>query len=190
MLRGREEQPHGVRKAIRLRPAQRFCWIRQLKREDEQKAGSESMSVARTLVHPRVWHLACIGFGHGFATYTFSFWLPQIMKSVLGEQPHTVIGFVVMIPNLLGHIGEGPVAVIVVEHVSARRQPARPTCGVLAGHGSELQIETNRVRDEEIEIAIPLVVQECAPSLHRGGPSSRRPACLVKSVNVPARLLR
>ena len=38
-----------------------------------------------TLVNPRVWHLACIGFGHGFATYTFSFWLPQIMKSVLSR---------------------------------------------------------------------------------------------------------
>jgi ACS family tartrate transporter-like MFS transporter len=62
------------------------------------------MSVARTLVNPRVWHLACIGFGHGFAGYTFSFWLPQIMKSVLGGQSNTVVGFVVMIPNLLGLI--------------------------------------------------------------------------------------
>ena len=80
-------------------------WIaEQLEREDQQKPGSQSMSVARTLVNPRVWHLACIGFGHGFATYTFSFWLPQIVKSVLGGQSNTVVGFVVMIPNLLGLI--------------------------------------------------------------------------------------
>jgi len=79
------------------------AWIAgQLEREDRQKPGTQSMSVARTLVNPRVWHLACIGFGHGFATYTFSFWLPQIMKSVLGEQSNTGIGFVIMIPNLLG----------------------------------------------------------------------------------------
>ena len=41
---------------------------------------------------------------HGFAGYTFSFWLPQIMKSVLAGQSNTVVGFVVMIPNLLGLI--------------------------------------------------------------------------------------
>jgi MFS transporter, ACS family, tartrate transporter len=80
-------------------------WIaEQLEREDWQKLGTQSMSVARTLVNPRVWHLACIGFGHGFATYTFSFWLPLIVKSVLGERSNTVVGFVVMIPNLLGLI--------------------------------------------------------------------------------------
>jgi MFS family permease len=80
-------------------------WIaEQLEREDRQKRGTQSMSVARTLVNPRVWHLACIGFGHGFATYTFSFWLPQIMKSVLGGQSNTVVGSVVLIPNLLGLI--------------------------------------------------------------------------------------
>lgn len=81
------------------------AWIAdELEREDRQKPGAYSMSVARTLVNPRVWHLAFIGFGHGFGTYTFSFWLPQIMKSVLGGQSITVVGLVVMIPNLLGLI--------------------------------------------------------------------------------------
>src|SRR5262249_7219443 len=76
----------------------------QLEREDRQKLGTQSMSVERTLVNLRVWHLACIGFGHGFATYTFSFWLPQILKSVLGRQSNTVVAFAVMIHNLLGLI--------------------------------------------------------------------------------------
>ena len=81
------------------------AWIAdQLEREDRQKPGAQSMSVVRTLVNPRIWHLACIGFASGFATYTFSFWLPQIMKAVLGGQSNTVVGFVVMIPNLLGLI--------------------------------------------------------------------------------------
>ncbi len=80
-------------------------WIAdQLEQEERQNPGARTISVARTLVHPRVWHLACIGFGHGFATYIFSFWLPQIMKSVLGGQSNTVVGFVVMIPNSLGLI--------------------------------------------------------------------------------------
>ena len=79
-------------------------WIAgQLEREDRLKLGGDrqSISVVRTLVNPRVLHLACIGFGHGFASYTFSFWLPQIIKSVFSGQSNTVIGFVVMIPNLL-----------------------------------------------------------------------------------------
>ena len=85
--------------------AEEKAWIaEQLEREDQQKAGLQSTSVGQTLINPRVWHLACIGFGHGFATYTFSFWLPQIMKSVLGGQSNTVVGVVVMIPNLLGLI--------------------------------------------------------------------------------------
>ena len=80
-------------------------WIAdELEQEDRQKLGARSISVARTLIHPRVWHLACIGFGSGFATYTFSFWLPQILKSVQGGQSNTAVGFLVMIPNLLGLI--------------------------------------------------------------------------------------
>jgi ACS family tartrate transporter-like MFS transporter len=80
-------------------------WIaNQLEQEDPQKLGAQSMSVARTLIHPRVWHIACIGFAHGFAAYTFSFWLPQIMKAAVGGQSNTVVGLLVMIPNLLGLI--------------------------------------------------------------------------------------
>jgi hypothetical protein len=81
------------------------AWIAdQLEREDQLKLGAktQSISLARTLVNPRVWHLACIGFCHGFAGYTFSFWLPQVMKSVFGGQPNTAVGIAVMIPNLLG----------------------------------------------------------------------------------------
>jgi MFS transporter, ACS family, tartrate transporter len=89
----------------RFLTAEEKAWIAaQLEREGRQKLGAQSMSVARTLIHPRVWHLAGIGFGHGFAAYTFSFWLPLIMKSVLGGQSNTMVGLVVMIPNLLGLI--------------------------------------------------------------------------------------
>lgn len=89
------------------------AWITdQLEREDRQKLGPQSLSVAQTLVNPRIWHLAFICFGHGFAAYTFSFWLPQIMKSVLSGQSNTVVGFIVMIPNLLGLI----VMIVVSRH--------------------------------------------------------------------------
>jgi ACS family tartrate transporter-like MFS transporter len=82
-------------------------WItNQLAREDRPKLGAQahSLSVARTLVNPRVWHLACIGFAFAFASYTFSFWLPQVMRSGFGGQSNTAVGIAVMIPNLLALI--------------------------------------------------------------------------------------
>jgi ACS family tartrate transporter-like MFS transporter len=112
------------------------AWINdQLDREDRQKLGGQahSLSVARTLVNPRVWHLACIGFGHGFAAYILSFWLPQVMKAVLGGQSNTALGFVVMIPNLLGLI-----AMILVSRHSDRTRERRhhmAAAGALAGAG-------------------------------------------------------
>ena len=83
------------------------AWITdQLDREDRRKLGAQgrSLSVARTLVNPRVLHLACAGFSFGFASYTFSFWLPQVMKTALGGQSNTALGLAVMIPNLVGLI--------------------------------------------------------------------------------------
>jgi ACS family tartrate transporter-like MFS transporter len=112
------------------------AWISdQLDREDWQKFGAHghSLSVARTLVNPRVWHLACIGFGHGFASYTFSFWLPQVMKTAFGGQSNTALGFAVMIPNLLGLI-----AMILVSCHSDRTRERRhhmAAAGALAGAG-------------------------------------------------------
>jgi ACS family tartrate transporter-like MFS transporter len=108
------------------------AWIAdQLEGEDRRKQGAQSMSVPRTLANPRVWHLACIGFGHGFATYTFSFWLPQILKAVLGGQSNTVVGFVIMIPNLLGLI----VMILVSRHSdrTLERRYHMAAFGVLAG---------------------------------------------------------
>ena len=80
------------------------AWIAEkLEREDRLKlaAKKQSISVARTLLNPRVWHVACMGFCHGFASYTFSFWLPQVMKSLFGGRSNTLIGIAVMIPSLL-----------------------------------------------------------------------------------------
>jgi ACS family tartrate transporter-like MFS transporter len=97
------------------------AWIaEQIEQEDRQKLESRTASVARTLLHPRVWHLACIGFGHGFAGYTFSFWLPQMMKAAVGGQSNTVVGMLVMIPNLLGLI-----AMMLVSRHSDRRLERR-----------------------------------------------------------------
>jgi ACS family tartrate transporter-like MFS transporter len=108
------------------------AWIAdQMEQEERQKLGARAGLVARSLIHPRVWHLACIGFGHGFAGYTFSFWLPQIMKLAVGGQSNTVVGMLVMIPNLLGLI-----AMILVSRHSDRTLERRyhmATAAALAG---------------------------------------------------------
>jgi ACS family tartrate transporter-like MFS transporter len=110
------------------------AWVTdQLDREDRQKLGAQahSLSVARTLVNPRVWHLACIGLAFAFASYTFSFWLPQVMKSGFDRQSNAAVGLAVMIPNLLGLI-----AMILVSRHSDRTLERRyhmATLGALAG---------------------------------------------------------
>ena len=110
------------------------AWIAEkLEREDRLKlaAKKQSISVARTLLNPRVWHVACIGFCHGFASYTFSFWLPQVMKSLFGGRSNTLVGIVVMIPSLLALV-----AMVVASRHSDRTLERRyhlATLSVLAG---------------------------------------------------------
>jgi MFS transporter, ACS family, tartrate transporter len=81
-------------------------WItEELEREDRRKHEIQPIAAMQTLINRRVWYLACIGFTHGFGTYTFSFWLPQLMKSVLSGSSNSVVGFLVVIPNLVGLAG-------------------------------------------------------------------------------------
>jgi MFS family permease len=127
--------PNGPAEAGFLSSVEK-AWIHdELAREDRQKLGADgrSISVARTLVNPRVWHVAGVGFSYGFASYVFSFWLPQIIKSAFAEKSNTVLGFVVMIPNLLGLI-----AMLIVPLHSDRTRERRlhmAAASALAGAG-------------------------------------------------------
>ena len=110
------------------------AWIAEkLEREDRLKlaAKKQSISVAQTLLNPRVWHVAGIGFCHGFASYTFSFWLPQVMKSLFSGRSNTIVGIAVMIPSLLALV-----AMVVASRHSDRTLERRyhlATLSVLAG---------------------------------------------------------
>ena len=123
--------PNGPAEA-RFLTREEKAWIAdQLQQEDRQKVEAQSISVARTLIHPRVLYLAFIGFANAFGTYTFSFWLPQILKSALGEQSNSRVGLLVMIPNLLGLI-----AMILVSRHSDRaleRRHHMAAASVVAG---------------------------------------------------------
>jgi MFS transporter, ACS family, tartrate transporter len=110
------------------------AWIAdELGREDRLKLGSkkQSISVGRTLVNPRLWHVASIGFTFSFASYTFSFWLPQVMKSIFGGRSNTAVGIAVMVPNVVALI-----AMILVSRHSDRTTERRyhmVTLSALAG---------------------------------------------------------
>jgi MFS family permease len=103
----------------------------ELVQESLQKPGAKSITVAQTLMNPRVWHMCFIGFGNGVAFYSFSFWLPQILKAVFGGKSNSAVGLLVLIPNVLGLI-----AMLIVSHHSDRRLERRyhmASAGALAG---------------------------------------------------------
>jgi MFS family permease len=113
---------------------QEKAWIAdQLEHEEGQKPGWQPISVTRTLIHPWVWHLACVGFALGFGAYTFSFWLPQMMKSVAADASGSVVGLLLVIPNLVGMIA----MVIVSRHsdLTLERRYHMAGAGALAGIG-------------------------------------------------------
>jgi MFS transporter, ACS family, tartrate transporter len=123
--------PNGPDEATFLSGEEKAWITDQLELEERQKTEPQSLSVIRTLINRKVWHLACIGFASGFGGYTFSFWLPQIMKAVLSGRSNTVVGRVVMVPSLVGLI-----AMILVSRHSDRTLERRyhiATSAALAG---------------------------------------------------------
>jgi MFS transporter, ACS family, tartrate transporter len=96
--------PNGPDEATFLNGEEKAWTTEQLELEERQKSRAQALSVIQTLVNPRVWHLAWIGFTSGFGTYIFSFWLPQMMRSLLTGRSNTVVGLAVMIPNVVGLI--------------------------------------------------------------------------------------
>jgi sugar phosphate permease len=76
-------------------------WISaELSREERQKLAKHPISAVQVFTNGRVWHLICIGFALFVGVYTINFWTPQLVKSLLPGYSNTVIGLVVMIPNL------------------------------------------------------------------------------------------
>ncbi len=71
-------------------------------REDEEKRRKHRISAMRTLADVRVWHLAAIGFTMANGLYAMSFWMPQLVRSFSRPYSNTVVGFLVMIPHLVG----------------------------------------------------------------------------------------
>ena len=61
--------------------------------------------MAKTFTHLRVLHLASIQFTFVIGTYSLSFWMPQVIKSLSSHYSNTMVGFLAVLPQLVGLAG-------------------------------------------------------------------------------------
>jgi ACS family tartrate transporter-like MFS transporter len=78
-------------------------WIRtELASEEQQKLNQRQFTTLQALTTGRVWHLVAIYFGMLTGLYSLTSWGPQLVKSLSTGFSNSVIGFLVMIPSLVG----------------------------------------------------------------------------------------
>ena len=83
--------------------AEEKSWLaNELAQEEKRKQAAHPISAAQALTNLRVWHIAAIGIFLNTAMYTLSFWLPQVIKALAASRSNTLIGFLTMIPYVLG----------------------------------------------------------------------------------------
>lgn len=95
-----------------LAPEESDWIIAELAREEQQKLEKHQISALQALAHGRVWHLACTYFTLIIGTYSMSFWMPQMVKSLSSRYSNTVVGSLVMIPYVVALV----VMVVVSRH--------------------------------------------------------------------------
>jgi ACS family tartrate transporter-like MFS transporter len=96
-------------------------WIRvELAREGQEKLKLHKYSVVQALANGRVWCLVAIYLGMMIGSYTLTLWAPQLVKSLSSRYSNSVVGFLVMIPSLVGLAG-----MILVSRSSDRRLERR-----------------------------------------------------------------
>ena len=74
------------------------------------------LTVLKSLAHPRILHLAGIHFLFLMGLYLTGFWMPQSIKAVARGYSNTMIGLLVLVPNLIGLV-----AMVLVSRSSDRR---------------------------------------------------------------------
>ena len=96
-------------------------WIAfELAREGQEKLASHNISAGQALMNRRIWHLGFIGFTLNTGMYSMNFWMPQLVKSLSSGISYSLIGWLSMIPHLVGL----PVMVL-VSRSSDRKQERR-----------------------------------------------------------------
>ncbi len=96
-------------------------WIRaDLLHEEQRKLEHRQYSALQAMTSGRVWRLAAIHFGMLIGLYTLSFWVPQLVKSFSTRYSNSAVGFLLMIPHLVGLLG-----MIILSRSSDRRLERR-----------------------------------------------------------------
>ena len=85
-----------------LTPEEKDWITAELAEEERQKLAGRQITVGQVLVHGRVWHLTAIYFAALVGFYSMIFWMPQFLKVLSGQHSNTAVGFLVMIPYLVG----------------------------------------------------------------------------------------
>ena len=112
--------PNRPRDAKFLTPEEKSWITGELTREGLQKGKKKQISAISALTNKRVWYLACIGVTWNIGNYATTFWLPQVIKSLPGKYSNTAVGWLVMIPYLVGLV-----AMVLVSRSSDRKLERR-----------------------------------------------------------------
>ena len=112
--------PSRPAEAAFLTPDEKGWIAGELTREVQEKTGEHSISAWRALAHPRVLHLAAVGFTFNVGLYAMSFYMPQAIRALSSSYSNTTVGILVMIPHLAGLA-----AMILVSRSSDRRLERR-----------------------------------------------------------------
>ncbi len=78
--------------------------IAELESEQKAKPQVKQLSKLQVFVNPRVWHLSAIYLTLVVGLYGIGFWLPQIVKAFSKTGSNQMVGFITMIPYVVGGI--------------------------------------------------------------------------------------
>lgn len=119
----------------------------------EQRQIERHLSTWETLRNARVWHLAATYFGMTIGLYSISFWLPQLVKSLSRQYSNTTVGFLVMLPHLVGLA-----AMVIVSRSSDRRLERRYHAAVPLGLAGVALLLLVQISSPLLTIVIFMVV--------------------------------
>jgi ACS family tartrate transporter-like MFS transporter len=87
-----------------LTPEEKAWILEELALEREKTVGKHQITMPGTFLSPRVWHLGLIQFTALIGTYSLSSWMPQVLKALSSHYSNTVVGWLVVIPQVVGLI--------------------------------------------------------------------------------------
>lgn len=98
--------------------------------EEQRKLKQRRQSAIEGMTNRRVWHLVAIYFGMMIGSYTMSFYMPLIVKSLSSTYSDSRVGYLLVIPYLVGLI-----AMILVGRSSDQRMERRhhAACSLIVG---------------------------------------------------------